>query len=79
MPSLILDFSQVKYIDSSGLSAILTGHRLWKDQGAFVVAGELHPMVKRLIEISKLDAILHIVPTLNEGIQLVKSHPEESR
>ena len=29
--NLILDLSNVKYVDSSGLSAILTGHRLWKD------------------------------------------------
>lgn len=52
--NLILDLSGVKFVDSSGLSAILTAHRLWKDEGVFVVAGELQPMVKKLIEISPL-------------------------
>ncbi len=56
--NLILDMSNVKFVDSSGLSAILTAHRLWKDTGSFVIAGELQPMVKKLIEISRLETIL---------------------
>jgi anti-anti-sigma regulatory factor len=29
--NLILDLSNVRFVVSSGLSAILTGHRIWKD------------------------------------------------
>ena len=65
--NFILDLSQVKYVDSSGLSAILTGHRLWKDQGSFVIAGELQPMVTKLIEISRLETILVMIPTISEA------------
>jgi len=43
--NLILDLSNVRFVDSSGLSAILTGHRMWKDTGALILAGNLHPMV----------------------------------
>jgi anti-sigma B factor antagonist len=64
--------SHVKFVDSSGLSAILTGHRLWKDAGSFVIAGKLNPMVTKLIEISRLDTILTIVPTLSEAVDYVK-------
>ncbi len=70
--NLILDLSQVKFVDSSGLSAILTAHRLWKDSGSFVIAGELQPMVTKLIEISRLDTILAIAPSLSEAIDYVK-------
>jgi anti-sigma B factor antagonist len=70
--NLILDLSKVKFVDSSGLSAILTGHRLWKDEGVFVLAGELHPMVVKLIEISRLETILTIVPSLEEAIERAK-------
>ena len=70
--SLILDMSNVKFVDSSGLSAILTGHRLWKDSGGFVVAGELSPMVKKLIEISRLDSIFALAPSVNAAIAMVE-------
>ena len=40
--NLILDLSNTKFVDSSGLSAILTGNRLWADNGnAFVLTGLL--------------------------------------
>jgi len=70
--NLILDLSNVKFVDSSGLSAILTGHRLWKDTGSFILAGPLHPMVVKLIEISRLETILKMVPTVAESIDYVK-------
>jgi anti-anti-sigma factor len=69
--NLILDLSKVKYVDSSGLSAILTGHRLWKEQGCFVIAGQLQPMVSKLIDISRLQSILTLIPTLSEAVDFV--------
>ncbi len=65
---LIFDLSEVKYVDSSGLSAILTANRLWKGYGAFILTGANSPTVKKLIEISRLDTILTIIPTLEESI-----------
>lgn len=70
--NLILDLSNVRFVDSSGLSAILTAHRLWKDTGSFVIAGELQPMVTKLIEISRLDTILAMTPTLSEAVDYIK-------
>ncbi len=69
--NLILDLSQVTFVDSSGLSAILTGNRLWKETGTFVVAGELHPAVTKLIQISRLDTVLILIPTVSEAIDYV--------
>lgn len=67
VPNLILDLSDVKYVDSSGLSAILTGNRLWKNLGLFVLTGIKHDTVRKLIEISRLDSVLTILPTLEES------------
>lgn len=67
IPSLILDLSDVKYVDSSGLSAILTANRLWKNIGTFVLTGVRHDTVRKLIEISRLDSVLTILPTLEES------------
>jgi anti-anti-sigma factor len=69
--NLILDLSVVEYVDSSGLSAILTADRLWKQLGSFVLTGVQHPSVEKLIEISQLDDVLTIIPTLSESIDYV--------
>lgn len=66
--NLIFDLSKVKYVDSSGLSAILTADRLWKRIGSFILTGVEHASVKKLIEISRLDTVLTIIPTVSESI-----------
>jgi anti-sigma B factor antagonist len=77
--NLILDLGNVRFVDSSGLSAILTAHRQWKQLGAFVIAGELQPLVRRLIEISRLDTILHMMPTVSESIDFVMAEEADLR
>ena len=69
--NLIFDLAAVKFVDSSGLSAILTANRLWKSLGSFVLTGIDHPAVQRLIEISRLDSVLTIVPSISEAIDYV--------
>lgn len=71
VPNLILDLTDVHYVDSSGLSAILTANRLWKNGGTFVLTGIEHDAVRKLIEISRLDTVLTIVPTVKESIDYV--------
>ncbi len=71
VPNLILDLTDVHYVDSSGLSAILTANRLWKDGGTFVLTGIEHDAVRKLIEISRLDTVLTIVPTVKESVDYV--------
>jgi anti-sigma B factor antagonist len=65
---LIFDLTNVEYVDSSGLSSILTANRIWKDFGSFIITGANHPSVKKLIEISRLDTILTIIPSVQESI-----------
>jgi anti-sigma B factor antagonist len=77
--NFILDLSNVKFVDSSGLSAILTANRLWKsEQSHFVLTGILNPSVKKLIEISKLDTILSIQPSTEDAVEFVQKE-EASR
>jgi len=70
--NVILNLEQVKYVDSSGLSAILTGNRLWsEDKKSFVLTGINHPSVKTLITVSRLDSILTIAATMPEAEKIV--------
>jgi len=69
--NLVLNLSDVSFVDSSGLSAILTANRLWKGAGSFILTGIEHPSVKKLIEISRLDTVLTIIPTIQESVDYV--------
>ena len=69
--NLILNLEAVKFVDSSGLSAILTGNRLWSADGSFILTGIKSESVQKLITISKLDSILTIIPTLKESVDYV--------
>ena len=69
--NIIVDLTEVQYCDSSGLSALLVGYRLCRDaSGTYVLAG-LQEHVRKLISISQLDAMLNVVPTLNEAVDLI--------
>lgn len=66
--SIVIDLTNTRYCDSSGLSAILVANRLCKNSsGIFVLTGLQEP-VKKLISISQLDTILNITNTLNEAV-----------
>ena len=69
--NIILDMVKVKFIDSSGLGAILIGDReCKKSNGTFVVTNP-SKQVFQLIKISQLHNILNIIPTLKESIDFV--------
>ncbi|WP_374949768.1 STAS domain-containing protein [Mucilaginibacter sp.] len=69
--NIILDLSNVKFADSSGLSSLLVGHRICKRaEGSFILCG-LNESVSRLITISQLDNVLTIVPSSEEAIDYI--------
>jgi len=69
--NIVLDLSQVKFADSSGLSSLLVGHRLCKNAtGSFILTG-LSEAVARLVTISQLDSVLTVVPSPEEAIDLI--------
>jgi anti-sigma B factor antagonist len=69
--NILIDLESVKYCDSSGLSALLTGHRLCKDVGGSFVLSSIQPAVEKLITISQLNSILNIKTTSQEAIDSV--------
>lgn len=72
--NMVLDMSQVQYVDSSGLSALLVGDREFGNHGGiFVIAGAREHVMK-LIKISMLDKKLNLVQTLEEAGEAVFMH-----
>ncbi len=69
--NIIIDLSDTRYCDSSGLSAILVANRLCKNsEGTFVLCG-LQRSVSKLVSISQLDTILNITPTFEEAVDFL--------
>ncbi len=66
--NIIIDFSEIRYCDSSGLSAILVANRLCKNSNRLLVLFGLQEPVKKLISISQLDSILNITSDLSTAI-----------
>jgi anti-anti-sigma factor len=75
--NIILDLSDVKYTDSSGLSALLVGNRIVQEDGGIFVLASLSDHSMKLIKISQLDSVLNILPTVEEAIDTVYMHEIE--
>ncbi len=69
--NIIFDLSEVKFVDSSGLSAILISDRLCKNASGTFVLSSMNEQMLRLLKISQLDSVLHIVRSLQEAKDLV--------
>ena len=75
--NIILDLSEVKYTDSSGLSALLVGNRIVQEDGGIFVLACLSEHTSKLIKISQLDSVLNILPKVEEAIDAVFMHEIE--
>ncbi len=71
---LILDLSKVEYCDSSGLSAILLAYRIIQSNEGQIRIAAPTKSVKTLIEISQLDRILPILPTVEEAVEVLQNN-----
>ncbi|MDH5476587.1 MAG: STAS domain-containing protein [Cyclobacteriaceae bacterium] len=69
--NIILDLNEVKYTDSSGLSALLVGNRIVQEDGGVFVLSCLSEHTSKLIKISQLDSVLNIVETVEEAIDAI--------
>lgn len=75
---MMLDLSEVKYTDSSGLSALLVGNRLLQEDGGLFALTGLSEHTRKLIRISQLESVMNIYPTVTEGIEAIFIHQIEN-
>jgi anti-sigma B factor antagonist len=70
--AVVLDLTQVAFIDSTGLSVLLNGlRRVTRVRGRMVIACA-NPTVLRLFEITRLDSTFEILPSCDEAIDRVR-------
>jgi anti-sigma B factor antagonist len=77
---LVLDLAQLKFVDSSGLGAILTSYRSSKAAGSDLVLCGMRPAVKSLFELVNADRFCPIVATQEDALRSLKAdHAGNSR
>ena len=72
--AVVLDLSEVEFIDSTGLSVILNGLRRVTRQRGRMALVCTNPTVLRLFEITRLDTTFDIHPTRDEALESVRGY-----
>ncbi|AGA79920.1 STAS domain-containing protein [Echinicola vietnamensis] len=72
--NLVLDMSQVKYADSSGLSALLVGHRAFSEDGGIFIIASPQEHVTKLIKISMLDKVMNVADSIENAADQIFMH-----
>ena len=77
--NLIIDFSQVKAIDSGGISSMLLAHQLANKSEGLAIFVSLCQQIKDLLKLSNLDKQLYIFASINEVMTLIEPALKEKR
>ncbi len=70
--NLIIDFSQVKAIDSCGIGSMLLAHKLSNQSQGLAVFVSLCKQIKDLLKLTNLNKQLYIFSSINEVITLIE-------
>jgi anti-anti-sigma factor len=69
--TLVLDLSNLEYLSSPGLNALIIASRTARKEGVGIHAAALQTMVRETFEISHLALLVQTSQTVEEALQLV--------
>src|SRR3982750_2227009 len=72
VPACIIDISDLRYINSSGIGVLITVLTKFRNKGGEVYLMKPSESVKKLLVITKLNAIFQVVQTEEEAFKLAK-------
>lgn len=68
-PTMILDFSGVPYLDSSGLGCLVSAYTSFSKSGRRVALTGVNQRVRKVFEITKVEQLFLMFPTLADAIE----------
>ena len=68
-PTMILDFSGVPYLDSSGLGGLVSACTSFAKSGRRVALTGVNQRVRKVFEITKIEQVLLVFPTLSDALE----------
>ena len=66
--SVVFDFSELKFVDSSGIGALLSCLRLVRSRGGEIRLSGLLPNVQSLFQLVRLDRLFEVFPSSDEAV-----------
>ena len=66
--ALVVDLSQVRYMDSSGIATLVEALQTCMKQGMQLRLADLSPAVKDVFELARLAAVFEIYTSLNDAM-----------
>jgi anti-sigma B factor antagonist len=72
VPACIIDISDLRYINSSGIGVLITILTKFRNKGGEVYLMKPSENVKKLLVITKLNAIFHVVDSEEQAISPTK-------
>ena len=76
---VILDMSNVAYLDSAGLGTIVTGLNLFRKLGGDLALFGVQPRVSQLLDLTNISTILKIYPTEQEALHSITSAAQDGQ
>lgn len=68
---IIIDLSNVKFADSSGLSALLMAHRLYRDNNSMCIIASAGERISELLEISQLNKVFKLADSVDTAVSML--------
>jgi|DewCreStandDraft_4_1066084.scaffolds.fasta_scaffold00209_121 anti-sigma B factor antagonist len=75
--ALVLDLTNVEYIDSLGLGSLLLAHRQMKDYGIPVYMVGIQDMVMNMLRISRMADLFVFTNTVDEALDMIEKENEQ--
>jgi anti-sigma B factor antagonist len=67
--NILIDLKDVRFIDSSGLGALVSGFKNAISQQGSLKLATLQPQVKSMFELTRLHRVFEIFPTTGEALE----------
>jgi anti-anti-sigma factor len=74
--NVILDLSHVPYVDSAGLGCLVSAYTSYHKTGRSMVLSGVNERVSKLLEITRLESLFLIFPTLGDALQALTSNAQ---
>ena len=76
-PRLLIDLSEVPFMDSAGLGALIGGIRRAREADGDVSVACSRPTLTRLLHTTGFDRIVPVTETLEEAVEALLNPPDE--
>jgi anti-sigma B factor antagonist len=70
---VVLDLTEVTFIDSSGIGVLVTAHRKADAAGAMFALAGARTTVGRVFELTRTNRLLRLYPSVDEAIEALRS------